>query len=143
MMEISDVKKRVLETIDRARKASAERRVRTDEAAREYEAFLEKVAVPVFRQIANVLRAEGYLFNVFTPGGSVRLMSDRSADDYIELRLDTEGDDPRVVGHASHSRGRRVRESEWPIAERGAIRDLTEDDVLRFVMKELEPFVER
>jgi hypothetical protein len=143
MMEISDVRKRVLETIDRARKASAARRARVDQAAREYEAFLERIAVPVVRQVANVLRAEGHLFNVFTPGGSVRLMSDRSADDYIELRLDTEGDDPRVVGHASHTRGRRVRESEWPLAESGAISDLTEDDVLRFVMKELEPFVER
>lgn len=142
-MEISDVKKRVLETIDRARRTSAARRARVDEAAREYEAFLDRIAVPIFRQIANVLRAEGHLFNVFTPGGSVRLMSDRSAEDYIELRLDTEGDDPRVIGHASRSRGRRVRESEWPLADSGAIRDLTEDDVLRFVMKELEPFVER
>jgi hypothetical protein len=142
-MEISDVKKRVLETIERARRTAAARRTRVDEAALEYDVFLERVAVPVFRQVANVLRAEGYLFNVFTPAGSVRLMSDRSADDYIELRLDTSGDDPRVLGHASRSRGRRVTESEWPLAERDAIRDLTEDDVMRFVMKELEPFVER
>ena len=142
-MEISEVKKRVLDTIERAKRTAAERRTRVDEAAREYEVFLERIAVPVFRQIANVLRAEGYLFNVFTPSGSVRLMSDRSAEDYIEVRLDTSGDDPRVLGHASRSRGRRVTESEWPLAERNAIRDLTEDDVLRFAMKELEPFVER
>ena len=142
-MQISDVKKRVLEAIERARRTAAERRTRIDEAAREYEVFLETLAVPVFRQIANVLRAEGYLFNVFTPGGSVRLMSDRSAEDYIELKLDTTGDTPRVLGHASRSRGRRVTESEWPIAEHDAIRDLTEDDVMRFVMKELEPFVEK
>ena len=142
-MQISDVKKQVLQAIDRAKRGAAERRTRTDEAAREYEVFLEAVAIPLFRQVANVLRAEGYLFNVFTPGGSVRLMSDRSAEDYIELRLDTTGDVPRVVGHASRSRGRRVTESEQPIAEPDAIRDLTEDDVLRFVMKELEPFVER
>jgi len=142
-MQISDVKKRVLEAIERARRTAVERRTRIDEAAREYEVFLETLAVPVFRQIANVLRAEGYLFNVFTPGGSVRLMSDRSAEDYIELKLDTTGDTPRVLGHASRSRGRRVTESEWPIAEHDAIRDLTEDDVMRFVMKELEPFVEK
>jgi hypothetical protein len=142
-MEISDVRKRVLETIDRAKRAAAERRTRVDEAAREYDVFLDRIAVPVFRQIANVLRAEGYLFNVFTPAGSVRLMSDRSAEDFIELRLDTSGDDPRVIGHASRSRGRRVTESEWPLAERDAIRDLTEDDVMRFVMKELEAFVDR
>jgi hypothetical protein len=141
-MQISQVKQRVLEAMDRAKRAAAERRTRVDTAAREYEVFLQTLAVPLFHQIANVLRAEGYLFNVFTPAGSVRLMSDRSAEDYIELTLDTTGDVPRVVGHASRGRGRRVIESERPLGD-AAIRDLTEDDVLRYVMKELEPFVER
>ena len=45
-MEISDVRKRVLETIDRAKRTAAERRTRTDEAAREYDVFLERLAVP-------------------------------------------------------------------------------------------------
>jgi len=142
-MEISDVRKRVLETIDRAKRNAAGRRARIDEAGREYEVFLDKVAVPVFRQVANVLRAEGYLFNVFTPGGSVRLMSDRSAQDYIELFLDTTEDPVRVTGRASRSRGRRVIESEQPIGPPGPVRELTEEDVLGFVMKQLEPFVER
>ena len=48
--------------------------------------------MPLFRQVANILRADGYLFNVFTPSGSVRLMSDRAAEDFIELSLDTAGD---------------------------------------------------
>jgi hypothetical protein len=142
-MEISDVRKRVLETIDRAKRNAAGRRARVDEAGREYDVFLEQIAVPVFRQVANVLRAEGYLFNIFTPGGSVRLMSDRSAEDYLELFLDTTEDPPRVTGRASHSRGRRVLESERPIGSSGPLRELTEDDVLGFVMKELVPFVER
>ena len=142
-MEISDVRKRVLETIDRAKRNAAGRRARVDEAGREYDVFLEQIAVPVFRQVANVLRAEGYIFNVFTPGGSVRLMSDRSAEDYLELILDTTEDPPRVTGRASRSRGRRVLESEQPIGSPGPLRELTEDDVLGFVMKELEPFVER
>lgn len=141
-MQISDVRKRVLHTIDRAKRAAAERRARADEASREYDEFLERVAVPLFRQIANVLRAEGYPFNVFTPGGSVRLMSDRSAEDFIELVLDTSGHEPTVVGHTSRSRGHRVLESERPVASI-AIRDLTEEDVLGFVASELEPFVER
>ena len=140
-MEISEVRKRVLETLDRAKRATAARRARTDDAARDYEVFLDHIAVPIFRQVANALRAEGHVFNVFTPAGSVRLMSDRSAEDYIEVRLDTEGDEPHVVGHASRSRGRRVRESERPLADGAAIRDLTEDDVLAFVMKELEPLL--
>ena len=142
-MEISDVRKRVLETIDRAKRNVANRRVRVDEAQREYEAFLQQIAVPLFRQIANVLRAETYLFNVFTPGGSVRLESDRSAEDYIELVLDTTEDPPRVAGRASRSRGRRVLESERPIGPPGPVRGLTEHDVLGFVLEELERFVER
>ena len=135
-MEISIVRQRVKDTIDRARRA------RTDEAGKEYERFLDSVATPVVKQIANALRAEGFTFTVFTPGGSVRLMSDRSAEDYVELTLDAAGDEPRVVGRSSRSRGRRVIESERPIAEK-PVRDLTEDDVLVYVLKEIEPLVER
>ncbi|SRR5713226_8063209 len=141
-MEISDIRKRVLQAIDRAKRHAADRRARTDQAAREYDIFLERVAVPVFRQIASVLRAEGHLFNVFTPGGSVRLMSDRGTEDYIELMLDTSASEPTVVGHTSRSRGSRVIEAERPLSS-GAIHDLTEEDVLGFLLNELEPFVER
>jgi hypothetical protein len=97
----------------------------------------------LFRQIAAVLKAEGRMFTVFTPGGSVRLMSDRSADDYIELALDTTQAYPQVIGHASRGRGRRVTESETALGHGGAVRELTEEDVLAYVMKELEPLVER
>jgi hypothetical protein len=83
------------------------------------------------------------MFTVFTPGGSVRLMSDRSGDDYIELALDTTGSQPWVVGHSSRSRGRRVTETEVPLGSGGPVRDLTEEDVLTFVLKELEPLVDR
>jgi hypothetical protein len=139
-MEISDIKRRVVETIDHARRRAAERRTRNDEAAREYDTFLDRTAIPVFKQVSNVLRAEGFVFTVFTPGGSVRLMSDRSAEDYIELALDTSGNEPVVTGHTSRSRGRRVIESEQPI---GPPATLTENDVLSFILKALEPLVER
>ncbi len=139
-MEISDIKRRVLDTIDRARRLAAERRARNDEAAREYETLLDRTAVPIFKQVAAVLRAEGFVFTVFTPGGSVRLMSDRATEDYIELALDTSGNEPLVIGHTSRSRGRRVVESEQSI---GPPTTLTENDVLSFVLKALEPLVER
>ena len=142
-MEISEVRKRVLETIDRAKRAAAERRTRADEAAREYGTFLNQIAVPVFRQTASALRPENYSFTVFTPSGGVRLMSDRSADDYIEIVLDTSGPVPRVVGRARRGRGRRVLESETALGNGGPVRDLTEQDVLDFVLNELGPFVER
>jgi len=142
-MEISDVRKRVRETLDRAKRTASERRTKTDEAAREYQTFLDAIAIPVFRQISTVLRAEGHQFSVFTPGGSVRLASDRSGDDYIELTLDTIGSEPRVIGHSKRSRGRRLNESEMPLGSGGPVRDLTEEEVLAFVLRELEPLVER
>ena len=139
-MEIADVKRRIVDTIERAKRRVADRRVRSDEAGKAYEQFLERTAVPVFRQVANVLKAEGYPFTVFTPAGGVRLMSDRSSEDYIELALDTTGDQPAVSGHTKRGRGGRVLESERAIGDPAL---LSEDDVLEFVVTELGPLVER
>jgi hypothetical protein len=139
-MEISEVRKRILQTIDRAKQQVAERRVRNDEATRAFGPFLEAIAVPLVRQAAQVLRAEERPFNVFTPSGSVRLMSDRSSEDFIELFLDTSGDQPQVVGRTRRGRGHRVLESEETLGAPGA---LSEDDVLAFLLKALEGFVER
>jgi hypothetical protein len=139
-MEVSEVRKRLHATIERAKKQAADRRVRSDDAARAFDTFLSKTAVPLFRQVANVLRSDGYLFNVFTPSGSVRLMADRGAEDFIELTLDTTGDTPQVVGHTSRNRGRHVIDTERPIGEPAA---LTEEALMEFLVKELEAFVER
>jgi len=73
-VETSELRKRLHQTIERARRQAAERRARSDEAGRAFDGFLETTAVPLLRQIANVLRADGYQFSVFTPSGSVRLM---------------------------------------------------------------------
>ena len=139
-MEISLVRRRLTETIERAKKQAAERRGRTDQASREFEVFLQKIAVPLFRQVANALKVDGYTFTVFTPSGSVRLMSDRAAEDYIEVTLDTSDDPPRVMGQTSRNRGRRVIDAERAI---GTPDTMTEEDVLEFLLKELEAFVER
>jgi hypothetical protein len=139
-MEISDVRKRLHATIERAKQRAAERRVRATEATVTFDKFLSATAVPLFRQLANVLRSDGYLFNVFTPAGSVRLISDRVAEDFIELTLDTTSDTPQVVCHASRVRGRRVVESEQAVGEVGT---LTEEMLLELLLKELEPFVDR
>jgi len=136
-MDIADVKKKVAGAMLRARNRAAERRA---SAARAYEVFLERIAMPLFRQVANVLRAEGYVFDVFTPAGSVRLMSERNGDDYIELVLETSGDEPMVIGRTSRRRGHRTLQTETAIGDPEA---LGEDDVLAFVVKALEPFVER
>jgi hypothetical protein len=141
-MEISDVRRHVTETVDRAKRAATERRALSDEASREYAAFLDTIAVPLVRQVANALKVQGFPFGVFTPSGSVRLASERSADDYIELSLDTSGGQPVILGHSRRARGRRIIERERPIGA-GRVRDVTEEDVLAFLLEELEPLVEK
>jgi hypothetical protein len=141
-MEISEVRRHLSETIERAKRAAVDRRAHADEASREFVVFLEQIAIPLFRQVANVLKVQGYPFDVFTPGGSVRLMSEKNADDFIELMLDTAGGEPLVMGHSRRGRGRRVLEFERPVAE-GPVRNVTEEQVLAFLLKELEPFVEK
>ena len=141
-MEISEVRQRLLQAIARARRAEVERRARIDEASRDYETFLDRVAVPLFRQLANVLKAEGHPFSLSTPGSSVRLVSDRRADDYVELSLDTTGGEPEVILGARRLRGSRIIESEHPVAAAG-VRDITEDALLASVLQELEPFLAR
>ena len=141
-METSDLRRRLSDTIDTARRTAAERRARTDEASRAYAQFLDTIAVPLFRQVANVLKVSGHFFTVFTPSGAVRLMSDKSAEDYIELSLDTSGEEPMVLGTSKRARGRRVVESERAIAE-VSVAQLTEEPLVEYLLKELEPFVER
>jgi len=141
-MEVSDVRRRVVETIERAKQHSAARRGRATEAAAEYDRFIQKVALPIFRQVAQILRAESYAFTLFTPSGAVRLMSDRNSEDFLELFLDTSGEQPTVIGHAKRARGSRIVETEAPIGE-GPIPELTEEQVLKFVLTALAPMVER
>jgi hypothetical protein len=141
-MEISDVRRRVTETVERAKRAAAERRARSDERARDYAVFLDTIAVPLVRQVANALKAQGYSFGVFTPSGSVRLASEKSGDDYIEVSLDSSGDQPVILGHSRRARGRRIVESERPIGG-PAISEVTEEQLLDFLLEELQPLVEK
>jgi hypothetical protein len=73
----------------------------------------------------------------------VRLASERSQEDYIELTLDTSQDPPAVLGRCSRGRGRGAVTTERPLRPGIAIGDLTESDVLDYVLTELGPFVER
>jgi hypothetical protein len=69
-------------------------------------------------------------------------MSERAAEDYIEVVLDTSGPQPIVLGRTSRQRGRRVIEAEQPVGS-GAVADLGEEQLLQFLLAALEPFVER
>lgn len=142
-MEVSEVRRRLVEVIEQAKRAAGERRVRVQEATVAYEQFLKNVATPVFRQLANVLKTEGYLFSVSTPAGSVHLASDRSGQDFIDLSLDTEGDVPEVMCHVSRERGRRVLTHERPVCEGTPIAGITDEALLEFLLPEMAKFLAR
>jgi len=142
-MEVSAVRRRVQQSLVAARARAQERRQQSDEAARDYAAFLQNVATPVVQQIANVLKAEGLAFTVFTPGDGLRLTYDRGRDDFVEFALDTSGDRPQVIGHISQSRGSRRLDEERPVKPDASPAALTEEDVLEFVMQALERWLGR
>ncbi|HEY7290426.1 MAG TPA: hypothetical protein VH583_11390 [Vicinamibacterales bacterium] len=141
-MEIADVRRAVHGAIERGRQESAQRRERQEQASRAFDAFLNHTCIPLMRQIANVLRAEGYPFGLATPAGSVKLSSDKSADNFIEVSLDTAGDAPRVVARTRYARGRRVVDAERVVAS-GDPEVLTDTDLLAFLTRELETLIER
>jgi len=140
-MEVSQVRKRVQQGVAAARTRAQERRQQTDEATRDYKVFLEVVATPLVQQLANVLKVEGYAFTASTPGDSVRLTNDRGRGDFVELALDTSGERPQVVGRMTQSRGSRRLDEERPIKAGALPSELTDDDVLEFLMQVLEPWL--
>ena len=142
-MEVSEVRKQLMHAIDRAKARAQQRRQHAADAERAYAAFLEEVATPTTRMLANALKAEGYLFTVSTPSGGLRLASDRTRDDYVEFALDGSGDRPVVVGRVRHTRGSRTIEDERPIKAGAAPQDLSDNDVLAFLVTALEPWLER
>jgi hypothetical protein len=144
-MEVSVVRQRVREIIERSKRPAesrrADRRAQNDAATHEYELFLDRIAAPLFKQVANVLQADGYAFQVFTPGGSVRLMSERGNDSYIEIALDTTGSAPKLLGRTSRWHGGNITEAELVLNATADIRSLTDEDVLGFLLSELEAFL--
>lgn len=143
-MDVSELRQGILRALEAARKAAADKRTNVDEARAVWEAFLRDVAVPLFRQAADVLKAERQLYTAQTPADSVRLVADHSAETFIELELDTSGAHPQVVGRISVSRGRggHVLE-ETAIGEGATVKALTERDVSEFLLHAIPRLIVR
>jgi hypothetical protein len=142
-MEVSQVRRRVQAALAAARERSQQRRQRVADAEGQYDRFLADVAVPLARQVANVLKAEGRSFTVSTPGRNVRLEPDRGRDDFVEITLNTEVDPPDVVGLIRYTRGSRTIDEERPVKSGVAPDQISEDDLLEFLLRALEPWIER
>jgi hypothetical protein len=126
-----------------ARDRAQRRRQLAADAETAYDGFLANVATPLAKQIANALQAEGYAFTLSTPGRGLRLALDRGRDDFIELALETDADEPTVIGRIRRTRGSRTIEEERPV-KRGASPDqVSEQDLLDFFESALQPWLER
>jgi len=132
-----------MHAIDRAKARAQQRRQRAADAERAYAAFLEDIATPTTRMLANALKAEGYQFTVSTPSGGLRLASDRGRDDYVEFALDNAGEPATVIGRRRHTRGSRTLEDERPVKVGAMPQDVSDADVLAFLVDALEPWLER
>jgi len=142
-MEVSQVNKRVQQALEAARTHAKSRRERMAQAEKAYSVFLETVATPVTRQVANALKVAGVGFTLGTPGGGLRLAADRGRDDFIEFVLDASGEIPQAAGRISLSRGSRTVDEVVPVKPGTPIEELTEEDVLDFLVRALEPWLER
>ena len=142
-METSDIRRRLRQALEEAKKATAERRGRADLAATAYASFLANIATPVFRMVANAARGDGHLFTVFTPADAIRLVSERQGEDFIEVWLDTSLDPPQVATRVNRVRGRNVTTSEGLLRADAPLYALTEEDVLAFLLANIGLLVER
>ena len=142
-MEIPDIRRRLRHALEQARRDSAERRARADLASTAYTAFLRDIATPVFRMFASVVKAEGHPFAIATPAGTVRLASERHADDFIEIWLDTSLDPPEVATRVSRMRGRDLTTKEGVLREGAPINGLTDEDVFALLLANIGALVER
>lgn len=126
-----------------ARDRAQRRRQLAADAATAYDSFLSHVATPLVKQIANALQAEGYAFTLSTPGRGLRLALDRGRDDFIELALETDADEPTVIGRIRRTRGSRTIEEERPVKPGASPDQVSEQDLLDFFATALEPWLER
>ena len=142
-MEVSDVRRRLRTAIDEARRRGEERRGRKDAESRAWEKALQDVVVPAFHVVASALTAEGYRFKVVTPGTTARLVPERGGEEFVELALETESDEPVVMIRSARGRGRRSVVRERPLGTRSAADIHTDNEIIPPLLEELAPFLER
>ena len=143
MLDTAEVNRRLTHHLADLQKASAKRRADIDEARQTFDTVLEREVAPTVRQLAQVLKSRGFTFSVQTPAGAVRLVSDRSSDDFIAVELDVTRRPPAVVAVRQYTRGRRLIDDERILREGQAIGSLDAEHVLDTLLELIDPFVEK
>jgi hypothetical protein len=142
-MELGQIRRHVKGRLADVKRAAAERREKVAAAERAYETFLAQVATPTVSAVAQSLSAEGHPYRVTTPGGAVRMSSDRSSRRYLEIRLDTSGAVPQVLAEIGRERGSRILTDERPICQGMAIDAITDEHLLSALLDLMAELIER
>ena len=142
-VENEHIRMRLQRVIEESRRGAQERRARAEAVSDDGERLLRQVVAPMFRKMAHVLKAEGYLFRVSTPKEAVQLIAEGPGENRIELAVDTTVDPPALQSRVVRTRGRRVLVDETVVRTGDAIASMTDEDTLGFLLAALPPFVEK
>jgi hypothetical protein len=135
-MDVAALRKRMLRELDRPGATAAERRVSGDTARQQFARLLDTTIVPLLKQTADILKAEGSLCRVHTPSDHAQLAFDRSSEDFVEIMLDT-AMPPHVIGRSSaRKRGGTVVEDRI-IGVGKEIDEISDEDVVGYLLPEL------
>ena len=142
MLESSEIRRQIRLLIAESRRGAEDRRARADSEARAGERLLRTVVVPMFKTVASALKSEGHAFRVSTPVGSVRISVEGSVENFIEMTFDSAHDQLALRGRVSRLRGRQVLVDERIIGAGSELSLLGDEQVLEFLLAELQPFVD-
>jgi hypothetical protein len=142
-LELDQIRRRVQARLTEIKRSAVARRDNVAAAERAFEGFLSNVATPTLAAVAQSLSAEGYPYKVVTPGGAVRMVSDRSNRTYLEIRLDATGPVPQVVAEVGRERGSRVLADERPVGEGLPVDAVTDEHVLAVVVDAMGELIDR
>ena len=142
MLENSEIRRQIRLMIAESKRGAEERRARAESEVRVGKRLLRTVVVPMFKTVAEALRIEGYAFRVSTPVDSVRISVESAGENFIEMIFDSAHDQLALRGRVSRLRGRQLVVDERIISAGLELSLLEDEQVLEFLLSELQPFVD-
>jgi hypothetical protein len=138
-MDVAALRKRILRELDRpgaVKATAADRRASGDTARQQFARLLDTTIVPLLKQSADILKAEGALCHLHTPSDMVKLAFDRSPEDFVEIMLDT-AMPPHVIGRSSVRKKGGTLVEDRIIGVGKEIDEINDEDVVGYLLPEL------
>lgn len=141
--DVGEVRKQLKHAIDAHKKANVSRRAESDQASKQFDAWIQLVGEPLCREFTSALRGEGYQFRLQTPQGVARISSERSPDDFLELAFDSRRTPVALVLSRSYTRGSKTFTDERVLCEGARIEDVEPQVLLSALVEDILPLIER